>query len=118
MATLRVEGAHVVVELSFLEKLGALSRGYRAPLSMVSGVHVSDRPYQELRGLRVGTALPFVIVLGRMVYGEGTDFVAIYGTGRTVIVELAEGARYRRLFVSGASDQVVDQLRAAISARG
>ena len=113
MATLRIEGSELQIELSTLEKLGALSRGVRVPLSSVSSVRVSQKPWRELRGLRVGTAVPFVVLLGRMYYRGGADFVAMYGNRPTAIVELRDGAPFKRLFVTDAAPSVVDQLRAA-----
>lgn len=115
MATLAIDGVTLEVRLSTLEKLGALSGNVRVPLSSVTAVRVTEKPYSELRGLRVGTGLPFVIVLGRMIYSGGKDFVAIYGTGRTVIVELGPGAPYRRILVSGADTGIVDAIRARLA---
>lgn len=115
MATLAIDGSMLEVRLSTLEKMGALSGDVSVPLSSVTGVHVTDKPYAELRGLRVGTGLPFVIVLGRMLYSGGKDFVAIYGTGRTVVVELGPDAPYRRIMVSGADTRVADELRARLA---
>ena len=111
VATLHLEGSTLVVRLSTLEKVGGLSGDVRVPLANVVGARVTDRPYAELKGIRVGTGLPFVIVLGRMIYGSGTDFVAIYGTGRTVIVELAEGSRYRRILVSTDDPRIADEIQ-------
>jgi hypothetical protein len=78
-------------------------------------VRVTDKPYKELRGLRVGTGFPWVIVLGKMIYRGGKDFVAIYGTGRTVILELAAGEQYKRIFVSGVPTTVLEQVQAAVN---
>lgn len=100
-----------MVRLSALEKLGGLSGDVRVPLSQVVGARVTDRPYAELRGMRVGTGLPFVILLGRMIYLGGKDFVAIYGTGRTVVVELAAGAPYRRILVSTKDLGIADEIQ-------
>jgi hypothetical protein len=114
VAKLAIEGSSLVVRLSALEKLGALSGDVEVPLARVVGARVTDRPYAELRGLRVGTGVPFVIVLGRMIYGSGKDFVAVYGTGRTVIVELAEGSPYRRIFVSTDDATIADEIQARV----
>lgn len=110
MAKLNVVGEELVVELSLLEKLGAFSSGVRVPLSQVTGTTTTDRPYAELRGIRVGTGIPFVIVLGRMVYSGGTDFVAIYGRAPTAIIDLAPWAPYRRIFVSNPDPAVMKRL--------
>lgn len=116
MATLAIDGSTLEVRLSALEKVGAISGNVRVPLSSVREVHFTDKPYSELRGMRVGTGIPFVIVLGRMVYSGGKDFVAIYGTKRTAVIELAAGEPYRRIMISDADVAIVDELRARVSA--
>ena len=110
MATLKLDGDDVVVELSRLEQIGALMSGVRVPRSSVTAARLTDDPYSELRGIRVGTGLPFVIVLGRMVFRAGTDFVAIYGTRRTAVIDLAPGSRFARLLVSSPDEAVVSTL--------
>ena len=117
MAKLSIEGSELVVELSWLEQLGGLCTGVRVPLSDVRAVRVSETPYKELRGLRVGTGIPWVIVLGRMVtFSQGTDFVAVYGTKvPTVIVDLAEGAPFARLLLTGQDERVVTDLQARLA---
>jgi hypothetical protein len=42
----------------------------------------------------------------------GKDFVAIYGTGRTAVIDLAPGARLARLLVSSLDEAVVAALAA------
>ena len=111
MANLRIEGEELVVELSMLEQLGAIATGVRVPLSEVTAVRTTDDPYAELRGIRVGTGLPYVIVLGRMVFPGGRDFVAIYGRRRrTVVIDLARGSGYQRLLLSSPDPAVVEAL--------
>lgn len=105
----------MTVELSFIEKIGAISGNVSVPLSSVEDIRVVEKPYGELRGIRVGTGIPYVIVLGRMVYTGGKDFVAVYGTGPTVMVTLRDGQRYKRIMVSGVADRSVDQIRAALN---
>jgi hypothetical protein len=115
MARLIVENENLEVKLSTLEKIGALFGGVSVPLSTVSAFHLTDKPYSELRGLRIGTAVPYVILLGRMLHSGNTDFVAIYGKGkRTAVVELAPGGPYKRIFVSGVEDHVIEQLRSRV----
>lgn len=116
MANLAIDGPDLVVTLSPIEKLGALSRGPRVAVSRIARVRQTDEPYRELRGLRVGTGIPYVIVLGRMVYPGGKDFVAIYGRRPTTIVELVPGERYRRIMISNADPRVVEALRSLSAA--
>lgn len=117
MAQLKIDGSDLVVELTPLERLGALCSGVRVPLSSVISVKVTDSPYSVLRGMRIGTALPFVIVLGRMVtWSSGTDFVALYGTPRSAIITL-EGAGFARLILSDPDLSVLEQLITMLDAR-
>lgn len=110
MATLKLEGDDVVVELTALEKVGALLGGVRVPRARVTSARMTDDPYRELRGVRVGTGLPYVIVLGRMIFSGGQDFVAIYRTRPTVVIDLAPGSAFARLLVSSPDPSVVAAL--------
>ncbi len=100
MADLYVEGGDLVVRLSALEKLGAMRGDVRVPLSAVTGVRVSDRPWSELRGIRApGTGVPGVISLCTR-RGRGcVDFAAVYGRRPAVVVECS-GAGFDRLVIS------------------
>jgi hypothetical protein len=98
MATLRREGNELVVTLTFLEKLAAVSDDIRVPWTSVRYVRVNESPLRELRGLRIGTRLPG-IALGTWHARGGRMFAAIYGRSRGVVVEL-DGTRYRKLVVS------------------
>ena len=52
VAHFMVDGKHLVVRLSTLEKLGALRGDARLPMAGVRAVRVSERPWSELRGIR------------------------------------------------------------------
>ncbi|MBN8616475.1 MAG: hypothetical protein J0L92_38175 [Deltaproteobacteria bacterium] len=110
MATLKIEGEDVVVALTALEQVGALMGSVRVPRASVTSVRMTDDPYRELRGLRVGTGLPYVIVLGRMIFSAGQDFVAIYRTRPTAVIDLAPGSQFARLLVSSPDPAVVAAL--------
>jgi len=101
MATLRVVGSKLEVQLSTLERLGAcVMHDPAVPLSAIRGVRVSNDPWGELRGIRApGTGLPKVVMLGTRRYRGGKDFAAVYRSGPAVVVDLA-GAAYGRLVVS------------------
>jgi hypothetical protein len=100
MARLEIEGASLVVRLSWLERLGALSGGPRVPLSAVREVRVSAKPWKELKGVRMpGAGLPGTIALGTWRHDGVKDFCAVYRKGPGVVVEL-DGAGYARLIVS------------------
>lgn len=57
MATLKLDGDDLVVELSPLEQVGAIATGVRVPRSSVTAARMTDEPYAELRGIRVGTGI-------------------------------------------------------------
>ncbi len=100
MAGLHVRGNELVVELSELEKLGALHRDVHVPLASVTAVRVADDPWPELRGIRApGTGIPGLIALGSR-RGAGHDFTAVYEH----LVEL-EGADFDRLVISASDAQ-------------
>ena len=101
MARVGREGDELVVRLNDLEKAGALRGDVRVPLSAVRAVTVSERPFRDLRGIRApGAGLPGVIALGTWRYRGGKDVAALYRGGPALVVELDEGAPYRRLLVS------------------
>jgi hypothetical protein len=90
----------LVVRLSPLEKLGALSGDVRVPPVAVCDIRWVDDPWSELRGVRApGTGVPRVISLGTR-RGRGLkDFAAVYGRTPGVVVELKR-APFGRLVVS------------------
>lgn len=116
MARLAIEGPDLVVRLSSLEKVIGLASDVRVPLTAITRVRVTDRPWGEASGFRVGAGFPFVILLGRTYNKRGKNFVAIYGRRpTTVVVELAPGQRYQRLYVSNVDEHVVEELRAQVA---
>jgi hypothetical protein len=118
MAELRVEGSELVVELSELEKVGALRGDVRVPLASVRAVRVADDPRPELRGIRApGTGIPGIIALGSR-RGEGHDFAAVYHDHPAVVVEL-EGTQFDRLVITVRDPQAVaEEIRSAVSPNG
>ena len=109
MAQLLVQGEQLVVRLSTWEKIAAIRKGLRVPLSAVTSVTVEPYPYGALRGARS----PGVSISGVLAYGTWRsplpqrDFVALHGSAPAVRVQLNEQARY------GAILATVDDPRAA-----
>ena len=103
MAEIRLEEQDVVLRLSPLEKMGALSHDVRVPRSAVREVRAVSQPFVELRGLRApGTEWPRRMALGTWRgRGRKNDFVAIRKGREAVVIELDERSpRYGRLLVS------------------
>jgi hypothetical protein len=99
MASITLDGDDLVVRLSRLEKLGAVSGDIRVPRRTVKDVRVTDQPFAEIRGWRVGSALPGVYAVGTWRAKGVKDFVAVRRGQRGVVVELA-GAPFARLIVT------------------
>jgi hypothetical protein len=110
VAALRIEQEHLTVELSFWEKLGALSRGVSCPLSAITSVTRVDHARSQVRGLRApGTGLPGVIALGSFRGRRWVDFAAAYRHDPGYVIE-SEGDRFRRLVVSSPPVAALDEL--------
>lgn len=100
MADLLIDGPDLRVRLSALEKLGALRGDLRVPLTAVTSVRVSERPWSELRGVRApGTGFPGVISLCTRRGGGIHDFSAVYRGTPAVVVDTS-GADFDRLVIS------------------
>ncbi len=82
------------------ERLGALRADPVVPLADVVGVEVAPDPWRILAGLRVGTGVPWVVLLGTMLRAGGSDVVAVYRRAPAVVVTLRPGARWQRLIAT------------------
>jgi hypothetical protein len=119
MAHLDLAGETLIVHLSLLERLGACVRGdAHVPLTSVRAARASNDPWGELRGIRwPGTGLPRKIALGTRRFGGGKDFVAVYGRGPAVIVELM-GVEFSRLVISSRdAEAIAAEINEAAAAR-
>ncbi len=101
MAMIEIDSDEVVVRLSGWEKVGAFHGDLRFPRSAIRVVRTVENPFAELRGIRApGTGFPRLIALGTWRRRGAKDFAAVYGRGRGVAIDLAEGQPYRRVVVS------------------
>ncbi|MAQ15660.1 MAG: hypothetical protein CMN30_12810 [Sandaracinus sp.] len=101
MATLTKIPDGFRVELSPLEKVGALSPDVTVTWTQVRRVTYLDQPRTELHGLRApGTGLPGVVYLGTWRTWERKTFVAAYRHDPGYVIDL-EGHDFDRLIVSG-----------------
>ena len=107
MAALEVHEDALVVTLTGWERVAAMRRELRVPLTAVRGVCADPDPWSALRGVRVeGSGIPGMAVYGvRRMTGDRPDFAALHGRGTAVRVELTSRSRYRRLLVSVADPE-------------
>ena len=115
MAKLIVDGPDLVVQLSSLEKLGALHGDVRVPLTTVRSAEIEPHPWAAVRGIRTpGTGIPGVIALGTRSFPEGRDFTAVVGGKPAVRVDLSQESPFARLVVSVTDpDSTVAAIRSA-----
>jgi hypothetical protein len=112
MARLIAGGDVLRVHLWYLGRVGAVVPGdLWLPLTAVRSVRVTEQPWSELRGERsTGTHVRGVVALGTFKHLYGRDFVAVYGRGPAVVVEL-DGMRFMRLLISRQdAEQVAEQI--------
>jgi hypothetical protein len=105
------------LHLSLLERFGAsIKQDFGVLLTAVRQIRVADDPWSELRGLRApGTAVKGVVALGTRRHSLGRDFVAVYGHGPAVVIELV-GVHYAKLVVTAReAESVAAELRHAVA---
>ncbi len=82
------------LELSWAEVLMAstyccgVCSPLKVPYSAVRKIRIVANPWRELRGCRVGTGIPGVIMLGSRHFWSGKDFWAVYGRGPAVVMDI------------------------------
>lgn len=100
MATFKIDGPTLRLELSWAEKLEAVHGNVEVPVTSLRSVKAVLTAWPELRGIRApGTGLPNVIAVGTRRGDFGKDFAVVHGKGPAVVVEL-EGAQFARLIVT------------------
>jgi hypothetical protein len=108
MADIVREGDDIILRLSTGERIMAVHRDIRVPLSAVKGVDVIDEPIRRIQGLKprnfklFGSYWP-----GGLAYGSFFDgaarrllFAAVNGRQPGGLEITLDGARYTRLIVS------------------
>ncbi len=99
------DDGRVHVTLSLLEQLGALCSSFSVPLAQISGARFREHPWRAApdrlwSGLRVGTHLPFVILLGRILgWRGGSTFVDVRAGVPALVLDLKPGGDWVRLVV-------------------
>lgn len=100
MAHLEVNSGKVRLRLSLLEALGALHTSPEMPISEIESVEIVANPWtsQVLKGIRIGTGVPFIALLGTMKYLKGKDFCIIYKRRPNAVITYKSGPFKRWIF--------------------
>ena len=100
MAHLQINDGRVRLNLSWLEAIGGLHSSLEVDISAIESVEVVPNPWtmQVLKGIRIGTGFPFLVLLGTMKYRGGKDFCAIYRRTPCAIITLKDGPFKRWIF--------------------
>ena len=108
MANIAREGNEIVLKLSTGERIMAMHRGVRVPLSTVTSVDVVDEPIRLIQGLKPHNFKVFGGYWpGWFAYGSFFDgavhqllFAAVNGRKPRGLEITLDGAKYTRLMVS------------------
>ena len=116
MARLVIIGDRVRLNLSILEVLGAFHASLEIGVSEIESVEVVANPWARgvLKGVRIGTGIPLVTLLGTMKYLGGKDFCAIYKRRPNAVITLKSGPFKRWIFeIKDMSE--IDALKKAVA---
>ena len=116
MAHLVINDGRALLQLSFLEALGALHSSPEIALTEIESVEIVPNPWtsQVLKGLRIGTGVPFLALLGTMKYIKGKDFCIIYKRRPNAVITMKSGPFKRWIFeIKDMSE--IDALKKAIA---
>lgn len=100
MAHLVISGGKARLQLSILEALGAIHSSPEILLTEIESVEIVPNPWtsQVLKGVRIGTGVPLVVLLGTMKYIGGKDFCIIYKRRANAVITLKSGPFKRWIF--------------------
>ena len=99
VAELTVQGDELVLSLNDVEKLEAVHGEVRVPVSSVRGVEILGDALGAVHGIRTGTGIPGVLVVGTIRNRGSKAFVVVHhGHPRGIRVDL-EGTDYDELIV-------------------
>ena len=116
MAHVEVKNGRVRLNLSLLESLGAIHASPETELSEIDSVEIVENPWTNkvLKGVRIGTGIPFVVLLGTMKYVGGKDFCIVYKRRPNAVITLKSGPFKRWIFeIKDMSE--IDALKKAVA---
>ncbi len=116
MARVRDDHDAVFIELSWPDKVLALSGSLRIPYAHIAGIHTDPVPRTWYRGMRIGTNLPGIKVAGTFVNSEGIMFYDFRDPNRCLTFILTH-ERYTKVVVEVDPEQDPNGLCLAIRKR-
>lgn len=99
MATIRIDGDTLRVELSGWESVWAIHGSFAIPLATVRGASTAKPPAFWSALKIIGTNAPALKMAGTFLYHGETVFFDYRGNEENVLVIDVAGTRYRHLFV-------------------
>jgi hypothetical protein len=116
MAHLVISGDRVRLNLSILEALGAVHGSPQIALSEIESVEEVANPWAFgiLKGMRIGTGVPLIALLGTMKYLGGKDFCIIYKRRPSAVITLKSGP-FKRWIFEIKDMKEIDELKKALA---
>jgi hypothetical protein len=120
MATVRIDGDALHVELGGVEVFWAVHGSFHVPLASVTDAGTTKPPsfWESLK--LIGSNLPSLIMAGTFLYHGDLVFFDYSGSETVLVVDLT-GSRYKHLFVHvdapDTPEAAAQRIRAALSAR-
>jgi hypothetical protein len=117
MATLKIDGNELTLQLSMLERIGALVPAPKARLDQVETLHFIENLWsaQLLQGVRApGTGFPYVVMIGVMRRLKTKDFCVIKRKKPGVVITFATGPYQRWIYTLEGSRHAEDQILASL----
>ena len=119
MGRLEITETEVILHLGFFEWMWSFScccGGFKYPLSSIKSVRSCNTLWDEMRGVRVGTGIPCVVMLGTRMHSEGKDFCAVYCNYPGLVIEFNDQSYKRWVFSVDKSITLAAELEAKIGA--
>ena len=126
MAQIELTKTHMLIKLTRGEKFFGMHGDFKIPAALIRGAEVSDKEVWKTFGMRIGTALPGLLVYGHYwrasskAGGPGGWTFALWRSNQpsvSITLVKADGQPYKRLVISTDSAQALaDEINDALVA--
>ena len=111
MVQISIKNDELIVTVKGIHKLWALKNKLTIPLANVVKVYQSEVEFNEFKGIRFGTYIPFLITAGTYFWKGKRNFWDVMKTKNTVIIEL-QNNYYNKLYLEVDNvEQVLELLK-------